>query len=220
MLLSMCQRIRNLKIAPTRMTLQLADRSIIKLFEVVEDVLVKVHQLTFLVDFVIMDIEEYTEIPLILDRPFMLTAKCVVDMRNDNLEIRVEDQKATFNLFETIEHPNDSKTCFKVKEIKQKANLVGGHLNFVFLEEDEVKPVVNPTNSSSVFLGPKHVRARATLKIPPTPPPLVPPPNVSPPPTGQTSLPFSQPEQLLLILHSLYHGQYLLMQSLHHLSLQ
>jgi len=64
--LSMCQRIRNLKIAPTRMTLQLVDPSITRLFEVVEDVLIKVHQLTFLVDFVIMDIEEDAEIPLIL----------------------------------------------------------------------------------------------------------------------------------------------------------
>ncbi|XP_028223492.1 uncharacterized protein LOC114404984 [Glycine soja] len=40
--LSMCWRIRNLKVASTRMTLQLADRSIIIPYGVVEDVLVKV----------------------------------------------------------------------------------------------------------------------------------------------------------------------------------
>ena len=40
--LSMCQRIRNLKIAPTKMTLQLADRLITRPYGVVEDVLVKV----------------------------------------------------------------------------------------------------------------------------------------------------------------------------------
>jgi len=67
----------------------------------------------------------------------------------------VEDQKATLNLFEAIEHPSDSKTCFKVEEIEQKTNLVRRHLNFMFLEEDEAKPVVNPTGSSSIFLGPK-----------------------------------------------------------------
>ena len=105
-----------------------------------------------------MDIEEDAEIPLIMGQPFMLTAKCVVDMGNGNLEMSVEDQKATFNLFEAIEHPSDSKTCFNVEEIKQKANLVGGHLNSMFLEEDEAKPVVNPAHSSSVFLGPKQVR--------------------------------------------------------------
>ena len=119
MSLSMSQRIGNLKITLMRMTLQLADHSITRSFGVVEDVLVKVHQLTFLVDFVIMDIEENDEIPLILGRPFMLTTKCVMEMGNDNLEMSVEDQKATFNLFEAIEHPSNSKTCFKVKEIEQ-----------------------------------------------------------------------------------------------------
>ena len=38
-----------------------------------------------------MDIEEDAEIPLIMGQPFMLTAKCVVDMGNGNLEMSVED---------------------------------------------------------------------------------------------------------------------------------
>jgi len=91
--LSMCRRIGNLEIAPTRMTLQLVDRSVTRPYSVVEDVLVKVCQFTFPMDFVIMDIEEDAEIPLILGCPFMLTAKCVVDMRNGNLEMSVDDQK-------------------------------------------------------------------------------------------------------------------------------
>ncbi|KAH1202510.1 hypothetical protein GmHk_17G048961 [Glycine max] len=200
--LSMCQRIRNLKIALTRMTLQLVDRSITKPFGLVEDVLVKVHQLTFPVDFVIMDIEEDAKIPLIMGRPFMLTAKCVVELGNDNLEMSVEEQKSTFNLFEAIKHPSNNKICFKVEEIEQKANLVGWHLNSVFLEEDESKPIVNPVDSSSVFLAPKQARTLATLDIPPA----VPPPDVSSPPTDQTFLPFSQPKQILPMLHSLHHN--------------
>jgi len=42
-------------------------------------------------DFVIMDIEEDPNIPLILGRPFMLTAKCVVVMGDGNLEMSMED---------------------------------------------------------------------------------------------------------------------------------
>ena len=80
--LSMCWRIRNLKIVLTRKTLQLAYCSIIIPYGVVEDVLVKVQQFTFLVDLVIMDIEEDLDVPLILGRTFMLTTKCVVDMGN------------------------------------------------------------------------------------------------------------------------------------------
>ena len=75
------------------MTLQLADRSITKPYGVIEDVLVKVHQFTFLMDFVIVDIEEDSNIPLILGWPFMLTVKFVVNMGNGNLEMSVEDEK-------------------------------------------------------------------------------------------------------------------------------
>ena len=82
----------------------------------------------------IMDIEEDYDIPLILDRPFMLIAKYVVDMGNSNLEMSVEDQKATFNLFEAIKHLSDNKTCFKVEAIEQEVDLAGKHLKSVFLE--------------------------------------------------------------------------------------
>ncbi|KAG5066109.1 hypothetical protein JHK86_009840 [Glycine max] len=109
-----------------------------------------------------------------------------------------------------------ARLVLRWRKLRKKANLVGGHLNFVFLEEDEAKPVVNPTNFSNVFLGPKQAKTRATPDIPPA----VPPPDVSPSPTCQTSLPFSKLEQLLPMLHSLHHGHYLLMKSLHHLSLQ
>jgi len=122
--LSMCKRIGNLEIAPTRMTLQLADRSITRPYGMVEDVLVKVCQFTFPVDFVIMDIEKDADIPLILGRPFMSTTKCVVDMGNANLEMSVDDQKVTFNLFDAIKHPNDHKACFKMEAVEQKVAMV------------------------------------------------------------------------------------------------
>ncbi|KHN46566.1 hypothetical protein glysoja_032658, partial [Glycine soja] len=118
--LSMCKIIGDLKIDPTRMTLQLADHSIIRPYGVVEDVLVKVRHFTFPVDFVIMDIEEDTEIPLILGRPFMLTANCVVDMGNGNLELSVDNQKVTFDLFKAMKYPRESWKCFKVEEIDKE----------------------------------------------------------------------------------------------------
>ncbi|XP_028193142.1 uncharacterized protein LOC114378701 [Glycine soja] len=152
-------RIENLKIAPNRMMLQLADRSITRPYGVIEDIIVKVRQFTFLMDFVIMNIEENYDIPLILGHPFMLTTKCVMDMGNGNLEMSVEDQKATFNLFEAIKHPSYNKNYFKVEAIEQEADLAGRHLKSVFLEEDEVKPAVNPVAPSIVLPGPRRVKA-------------------------------------------------------------
>jgi len=64
-----------------------------------------------------MDIEEDFEIPLILGRPFMLTANCMVDMGKGKLEMSVDDQKVTFNLFEVMKHPNDHKAYFKVEKV-------------------------------------------------------------------------------------------------------
>ncbi|XP_028196720.1 uncharacterized protein LOC114381687 [Glycine soja] len=121
---SMCKRIGNLEIAPTRMTLQVAGRSITRPYGVVEDVLVKVRQFIFPVDFVIMDIEKDAEILLILGHPFMLTAKCVVDMGNGNLEMSVDDQKVTFNLFDAIKHPNDHKAYFKTEVVEHEVAMV------------------------------------------------------------------------------------------------
>ena len=52
-----------------------------------EDVLVKVDKFIFPVDFVVMDIEEDIEVPLILGRPFMKTAKVIIDVDNGKLKV-------------------------------------------------------------------------------------------------------------------------------------
>ncbi|XP_019457543.1 PREDICTED: uncharacterized protein LOC109357944 [Lupinus angustifolius] len=115
--LSMLKRIGNLEIKPTRMTLQLADRSVKYPYGVVEDVLVKVDRLVFPVDFVIMDIEEDKEVPLILGRPFMKTARVIIDVDDGKLKVRVEDQEVNFNVFEAMQHPRDKQHCFRVDVI-------------------------------------------------------------------------------------------------------
>ena len=122
--LSMCQRIGELEIMPTKMTLQLVDHSIVGPYGVIEDVLVKVKQITFPADFVVMDIEENPKIPLILGRSFMLTASCVIDMGKGKLELSVDDQKVTFDLFDAMKHLSDHKTCFKLDKVEQEVDMV------------------------------------------------------------------------------------------------
>jgi len=97
--LSMCKRLGELEIMHTRMTLQLADRSITRPYRVIEDVLVRVKHFIFPADFVVMDISGDTNIPVILGRPFMLTASCIVDMGKRKLELGFEDHKIDFDLF-------------------------------------------------------------------------------------------------------------------------
>jgi len=95
--LSMCRRLGELEIMPTRMTLQLVDHSITRPYGVIEDVLVRVKHFIFLADFMVMDICEDNDIPVILGRPFMLTASCIVDMGRKKLELGFEDHKIDFD---------------------------------------------------------------------------------------------------------------------------
>ncbi|KAJ8762253.1 hypothetical protein K2173_007409 [Erythroxylum novogranatense] len=59
---------------PTTISLQLADRSITYPRGIIKDVLVKVEKFIFPVDFLVLDMEEDIDIPIILGRPFMALA--------------------------------------------------------------------------------------------------------------------------------------------------
>ncbi|CAH9071147.1 unnamed protein product [Cuscuta europaea] len=93
---------------PTRMCLQLADRSVKYPKGIVEDVLVKVDKFIFPVHFVVMDMEEDREKPLILGRPFLATARALIDVTDGSLTLRVEDDLCTFRLSNVMKHPTDS----------------------------------------------------------------------------------------------------------------
>ena len=49
------------------------------------------------------------EVPIILGRPLMSTVSCDLDMGEGKLEISVEDQKISFDLFEAMKHLDDSE---------------------------------------------------------------------------------------------------------------
>ena len=74
---------------PTRVTLQMADRSIKHPRGVIEDVLVKVDKFIFPADFVVLDMEEDRDIPIILGRPFLATGKALIDVQKGELRLRV-----------------------------------------------------------------------------------------------------------------------------------
>ncbi|XP_052724117.1 uncharacterized protein LOC128193955 [Vigna angularis] len=111
---SLFEKIGVLELKPTRMSLQLADRSIKYPLGVVEDVLVRVDKFVFPVDFVIMEMEADVEVPLILGRPFMKTTRVLIDVDDGKLKVRVEDEEVNFNVFEAMSHPSDEGACFQV----------------------------------------------------------------------------------------------------------
>ncbi|XP_075499401.1 uncharacterized protein LOC142537792 [Primulina tabacum] len=102
------------EVKPTTISLQLADRSIKYPRGVVEDVLVKVDKFIFSVDFVVLDMEEDREIPLILGRPFLATEEALIDVQKGELVLRFNDESVVFNVFQYIKHPNDVSNCFRI----------------------------------------------------------------------------------------------------------
>ncbi|GKD28440.1 reverse transcriptase domain-containing protein [Tanacetum coccineum] len=66
------------------MTLELANRSITFLMGIAEDVIVKVEKFNFLADFIIVDFVADPRVPIILGRPFLRTARALVDMYEEN----------------------------------------------------------------------------------------------------------------------------------------
>ncbi|GKA91293.1 reverse transcriptase domain-containing protein, partial [Tanacetum coccineum] len=74
---------------PTRMTLELANRLVTHPMGIAEDVVVRVDGFTFLADFVVVNFESDPRVPIILGRPFLRTAKALIDLYEETLTLRV-----------------------------------------------------------------------------------------------------------------------------------
>nr|GEW46631.1 hypothetical protein [Tanacetum cinerariifolium] len=79
---------------PKRMSLELADRSIQYPRGITEDVLIKIDKLVLPIDFVILDMREDFRILIILGKPFLATARAMIDVFNKKIILRVGNEEA------------------------------------------------------------------------------------------------------------------------------
>nr|GFB89603.1 reverse transcriptase domain-containing protein [Tanacetum cinerariifolium] len=99
--LSIWKKLSLPKHTPTRMTLELSNRSITRPKGVAEDVFVKVGKFHFLTDFVVVDFEANPRVPLILGRSFLRTGHALIDVYGEEITLWVNDEAVTFNLNQT-----------------------------------------------------------------------------------------------------------------------
>ena len=104
-------------VKPTTISLQLADRSIKHPRGIVEDVLVKVDKFLSPADFVVLDMEEDQNLPLILGRPFLATGRAIIDVQRGELKLRVQGDEVTFNVLNAMKYPNEEHDCFYIDAI-------------------------------------------------------------------------------------------------------
>jgi hypothetical protein len=126
----MMKRIPGAVAKPTKMQLSLADRSIVHPYGVLHDVLVRVAEFVFPADFVILDMDEDSEMEsLLLGRPFLATGRALIDVKVGELMLRTHGEQIMFKVFESMKHHDDESECFRVdviedvvRDIRQEKN--------------------------------------------------------------------------------------------------
>jgi len=104
------------KMKPTKISLMMADRSVTYPKGIVEDVLVRIRDFVFSADFVILDILEFKQQPLILGRPFLATGRALIDVQEGNLTFRVNDEELKISIYDAIKQHDSGKPeeCYSI----------------------------------------------------------------------------------------------------------
>ena len=95
----------------TVMKIMLADCSVMSPCGIIEDILVRVDGLIIPTDFIICEMEEDKDVPLILGRPFLATGRAIIDVHKGEVTFRVKGKEVTFNVHTGMKCLSDEKCC-------------------------------------------------------------------------------------------------------------
>ncbi|GJX90998.1 hypothetical protein Tco_0344324 [Tanacetum coccineum] len=84
------------ELAHTKLTVELADRTMKYPKGIAENVLVGISKFVFPIDFIILDMPEDIKVPLILGRPFLSTARAKIDVYKRKITLRVGEERIVF----------------------------------------------------------------------------------------------------------------------------
>ncbi|KAJ3704679.1 hypothetical protein LUZ61_008384 [Rhynchospora tenuis] len=117
---SVYERIGFEDLMPTLITLKLADSSVRLPLGVLKDVPVQVGKFFIPADFIVMDMEEDVEVPIILGRPFLRTAGVMMDARDGKILVRVGEEQLEFSIDHAMKCPDPDPvfSCFMVQGIE------------------------------------------------------------------------------------------------------
>ncbi|KAM1087712.1 hypothetical protein ACFX2B_013063 [Malus domestica] len=151
---SVCKRLGEGELKPTSSIIQLADRSITYPRGVIEDVIVKVDNLYLPADFIVLDMDEDLTTPIILGRPFLATARTLIDVEAGTLTFRVEDQTVVYKLFEASIHSGDKQECMRV-------DALDGVPSAEFMRRSSIDHLsIKPPNLTRECISPKPQQQR------------------------------------------------------------
>ena len=123
---TMYKQLGLVELKPTNITLSLPDRSVKIPKGIVEDVLVKVGNFYYPVDFVVLDTEPMAksthQIPIILGRPFLATTNAIINCRNGIMQLTFGNMTLELNIF----HLSNRDKQAEDKEQKLEEVRLGG----------------------------------------------------------------------------------------------
>ncbi|GJT05311.1 DNA-directed DNA polymerase [Tanacetum coccineum] len=121
----------------TRMSLELADRSIKYLRGIAENVLIKIDKFILPIYFVILDTREDYRISIILGRPFLATARTMIDVFNKKITLRVGNEEVIFDVDQSIKRsPAEDDECYGIDYLDITIHSKTHEL----LEDDQLDP--------------------------------------------------------------------------------
>ena len=149
----------------------MADRTMAQPEGVLKDVTIKVGKFIFLVDFVVMDMEEDTQVPLLLGRPFLATRAALIDVKKGELTLRVGDEAVHFNLNQSLKQYDCDNAESKIVEqfvpispklindCKNQNSMNEYEMNFQYIEAHDVEYLNSSFEMREKVLSIKEISA-------------------------------------------------------------
>ncbi|GKA93780.1 reverse transcriptase domain-containing protein [Tanacetum coccineum] len=141
--LSVWKKLMFPELTPTRMTLELANLLIGYPVGIAEDVFVQVGKFSFPINFVVIDYDIDPHVPLILGRPFLRTARALVDVHKEELTLRIGDEQITLNVESTSKYPHKHRD-----ESINQINIIDTTCEDYFHEVLNVQKSIHPLSGS------------------------------------------------------------------------
>ncbi|XP_045827939.1 uncharacterized protein LOC123919930 [Trifolium pratense] len=107
------------ELRPTKMSIQFADRSVKYPLGILENVPVRIGQFFIPTDFIVMDIREDSNTPIILGRPFLATAGAIIDVKKGKLTFEVGEEKVEFILTQFMNASAIEDSCYMLDVVKE-----------------------------------------------------------------------------------------------------
>ncbi|GJU89943.1 hypothetical protein Tco_1302366 [Tanacetum coccineum] len=90
------------ELAHTKLTVELVDRTVKYPKGIAKNILLRIGNFTFPVEFIILDMPEDIKVPLILRRPFLSTTRAKIDVYKRKITLRVGEERIIFTIVKPI----------------------------------------------------------------------------------------------------------------------